>query len=82
MKRSIRNDSGFPCPECQSGTEVKETRTSLKYLGTRRRRRCCLNCGHKFSTIEMLESALKPVDHESEMHRWIASQVKEGAIAS
>jgi hypothetical protein len=38
------------CPKCDAGTHVLETRQS-------RRRRQCLSCGYRFSTIETLLDA-------------------------
>jgi transcriptional regulator NrdR family protein len=35
------------CPECSENTQVLETRQT-------RRRRQCLSCGHRFSTVEIL----------------------------
>lgn len=35
------------CPQCNAATHVLETRQT-------RRRRQCLSCGHRFSTVEVL----------------------------
>ena len=39
-------------PKCQGNTKVLETRASDD--GTKRRRRVCLKCDHRFSTKETL----------------------------
>ena len=47
------------CPACQSETKVLETR--LNSEGLFRRRRECLHCDHRFTTLEIEETkAIKP----------------------
>jgi transcriptional repressor NrdR len=50
------------CPQCDQGTEVIDRRWDDTYQTIRKRRRC-VYCGHRFSTLEMdvdqVESLLK-----------------------
>lgn len=39
------------CEKCKGKTTVLETRKNEKFSGVYRRRKC-LNCGHKFITVE------------------------------
>lgn len=45
------------CPECGGKTNTVDTHMRSK--GIVRRRRCCLKCRHKFSTLEYYEGQLK-----------------------
>jgi transcriptional repressor NrdR len=40
------------CPKCKSDTKVKDSRSSAN--NTIRRRRACLSCGYKFTTLEAI----------------------------
>ena len=47
-----------PCPKCDAeDSRVTDSRPSATYLGGIRRRRTCLTCNHRFSTIEFVETA-------------------------
>ena len=47
-------DTALPCPKCGSGTGVLDSRPLGGVEGSgRRRRRCCVRCGHRFRTIEV-----------------------------
>lgn len=48
------------CPECDGSTTVMETR--IKKDGSIRRRRKCLECGNRFTTIESIKKELKEND--------------------
>lgn len=43
------------CPKCDNPSRVLETRAG-EHLTTRRRRQCSV-CGHRFTTVEMHETA-------------------------
>jgi hypothetical protein len=51
------------CPKCQSKTDVYDSRLSME--GEFRRKRKCKNvdCGFRYATIEVLDSA-RPLDKE------------------
>lgn len=52
------------CPVCGGRTEVKESRPRAKNTEVRRRRRC-IHCDHRFSTLEEVhEPAHGPRAHE------------------
>lgn len=55
---SIDNpDTGILCPRCHSrATQVRDTRPAGNW---QRRRRFCTNCGLRFTTYEMLETAIE-----------------------
>lgn len=40
------------CPKCKSKTEVRDSRPTAN--NSIRRRRCCLSCNYKFSTLESI----------------------------
>ena len=42
------------CPECGGECTVKETRPVAAMDNALRRRRECLECGHRFVTVEMV----------------------------
>lgn len=51
---------GLPCPECDhQDSRVIDTRGRQGSTGIWRRR-CCLKCGHRFSTVEMRVQRPKP----------------------
>lgn len=45
------------CPECGGKTNTVDTH--LRSQGIVRRRRCCLKCRHKFTTLENYEGQLR-----------------------
>jgi transcriptional regulator NrdR family protein len=47
---------GMPCPQCSGKTRTLDSRTSEVHV---RRRRQCKDCGHRFSTRELEDGALK-----------------------
>lgn len=47
---------GFACPKCGGfRSSVTDSRNAQNVRGARRRRRGCDDCGHSFSTVEILE---------------------------
>lgn len=46
-------DAAFPCPRCGSGMSVLDSRPLGGDGSGRRRRRCCVSCGNRISTIEV-----------------------------
>lgn len=44
---------GVPCPECYGATRVKGTSPAKGHRHAIRRRRACLKCAVRFTTIEM-----------------------------
>jgi len=70
------------CKYCDSqNTKVIDTRKTKR--GTRRRREC-LDCGWKFSTLELLVEGFKEPDHRTVLRRsgiddrriWVERRVK------
>lgn len=54
MKRgTYMKGDGVPCPECHGATRVKGTSPAKGHRHAIRRRRGCLKCGVRFTTIEM-----------------------------
>lgn len=49
---------GVPCPVCYGATRVKDTRPSNSDRHALRRRRKCLACEHRFTTLEILADKL------------------------
>ncbi len=47
---------GMPCPQCSGKTRTVESRIGEAAV---RRRRQCKECGHRFSTRELEDGALK-----------------------
>lgn len=43
--------SQYPCPACGNDTQVLNSRWSVRFHFARRRR--CLKCDHRFSTVEI-----------------------------
>ncbi len=50
----------FPCPNCGGHTEVKDSRPGAEKYGISiRRRRKCVDCGDKITTLERAKSELE-----------------------
>lgn len=54
--------NGLACPSC--GKHMLRTVESRKADGTVRRRRECVKCGERFTTIEVIEAVNRPQGKE------------------
>ena len=55
--RGPKGSSLMPCPGCGSGTIVLQTRRNDE-LKAGNRRRCCVDCGERFTTYEIQAGVL------------------------
>lgn len=55
MVRDMETGGSFFCLKCKSRTGVVDSRAALDRTAVRRRRKC-LVCGHRFSTVEIAVS--------------------------
>ena len=54
---------GFPCPQCESRMDVKDSRqTNYHHRPSIRRRRRCRECGWSVTTYEILDNSLMKAD--------------------
>lgn len=67
------------CQICGYKTEIIDTRpsVSVKGLDTVRRRHRCLDCGHKFTTIEIDSDLLKKLKRDSKLLGKINANAKK-----
>jgi transcriptional repressor NrdR len=72
----------YPCPNCKGKTDVIDSRINPKKQI--RRRRKCMKCGYRFSTIEIVkekskEIKLKPKEVKKRMKEGYQKSAKENA---
>lgn len=73
---------GLPCPACHSdyGNAVKDSRI---IKSTVRRRRTCLKCGHKWSTVEINDTVFQSLirgdsaDHRNSVIKRVVTELME-----
>jgi transcriptional regulator NrdR family protein len=62
------DSNGIHCPQCEGGiTEVIDSRPT--HVGTHqaiRRRRCCRQCGYRFTTFEISETTFSEMQSDRE----------------
>lgn len=57
MKKKCQGSAGVPCPEC-SYTLSWCVDSRARRKGDVRRRRECLSCGARYTTVEVIQSAI------------------------
>lgn len=50
---------GVQCPQCNGESHVIDSRDDVK--GAKRRRRCCDDCGHRYTTYEIHADEFKRI---------------------
>lgn len=67
------------CPHCKSAGKVLSTRSALDGLATKRRNQCGANKSHRWTTIEIYESAFSAA--KSDIEKWVAKEPARRADA-
>jgi transcriptional regulator NrdR family protein len=63
------------CPKCEGATQVRETRDS-------RRRRWCLVCDHRFSTLEVLAETIDDQARGARPERAVVAKPKKPVLSA
>jgi len=65
VKNCIRGRLGMPCPECKGRSKMVTSRpakrTDGEPIGYQRRRRRCVECGHRWNTCEIYAKDYKTI---------------------